>query len=78
MVKEGGDNAPAARIIRCPSCGKSTRYDASNADRPFCSNRCRTLDIAQWADESYRIPQKPETSDSDQGVKGADIEDEGY
>ena len=77
MTKE--KEAPAARIIRCPSCGKSTRYDHTNPDRPFCSNRCRTMDIAQWADEGYRIPQKPENSDSDQDVKKyVDDDDEGY
>lgn len=51
--------APAARIVRCPICGKSTRYDQTNPDRPFCSSRCKTMDIAQWADESYRVPAKP-------------------
>ncbi|MBC7661685.1 MAG: DNA gyrase inhibitor YacG [Chitinophagaceae bacterium] len=57
------DKVPAARIVRCPSCGKSTRYDQSNADRPFCSSRCKTMDIAQWADEGYRIPTKPGIDD---------------
>jgi endogenous inhibitor of DNA gyrase (YacG/DUF329 family) len=27
-----------------------------NADRPFCSPRCRLIDLGQWADEAYRIP----------------------
>jgi uncharacterized protein len=72
------DEAPV-RIIRCPSCGKSTRYDLTNPDRPFCSGRCRTLDIAQWADESFRIPLKTENSDSDQEVKKhVDDEDDSY
>ncbi len=73
-LKTGG----ASRIIRCPTCGKSTRYDQSNADRPFCSTRCRTIDTAQWADEGYKIPLKPENSDSDQEVKPHLDEDEDY
>lgn len=47
---------PTPPIVRCPSCGRMTRYDQSNADRPFCSSRCKTMDIAQWAEESFRIP----------------------
>ncbi len=44
------------RIVRCPSCGKSARYDLTNAHRPFCSSRCQTLDTAHWADEKFKIP----------------------
>ena len=46
------------RIIRCPSCKKSTRYDSSNTFRPFCSNRCKIQDIAQWATESYTLAEE--------------------
>ncbi len=47
---------PSARITRCPTCGKSSRFDQTNPDRPFCSPRCKTHDIAGWADEAFRIP----------------------
>lgn len=70
--------APSARIVRCPSCGKSTRYDQTNPDRPFCSSRCKTLDTAQWADEGYRIPAKPDHSESDLGIPRSEEEDEDY
>jgi endogenous inhibitor of DNA gyrase (YacG/DUF329 family) len=30
-----------------------------NSHRPFCSERCRVLDLAAWADERYRIPGEP-------------------
>lgn len=65
-----------ARIVRCPSCGKSTRYDEKNPDRPFCSARCRTIDIAQWADENYRIPVKQSFDDEGESAlrEGADDE----
>ncbi|RYZ57839.1 MAG: DNA gyrase inhibitor YacG [Proteobacteria bacterium] len=58
--------APAARIVRCPICGKSTRYDQTNPDRPFCSSRCKTMDIAQWADENYRVPAKPDYGEEEE------------
>ncbi|HYX39470.1 MAG TPA: DNA gyrase inhibitor YacG [Oligoflexus sp.] len=52
------DQKPSARIVRCPCCGQSARYDQTNAFRPFCSQRCKTNDVAAWAEESYRIPAK--------------------
>jgi hypothetical protein len=39
---------------RCPTCQQPTD-SAVNADFPFCSQRCRRLDLGHWADESYRI-----------------------
>ena len=39
----------------CPICGKPQ----AAATRPFCSDRCRVLDLAAWADERYRIAGDP-------------------
>jgi len=47
-----------SRIIRCPKCGKSTRYDETNKERPFCSQRCKVADTAAWATEDYRVAGK--------------------
>jgi hypothetical protein len=44
------------RKIKCPHCGLSTVYSPENPFRPFCSERCRTFDLGQWADGTYRIP----------------------
>ncbi|MBX3274795.1 MAG: DNA gyrase inhibitor YacG [Sandaracinaceae bacterium] len=40
----------------CPSCGRpaETRGEAPHA--PFCSARCRLIDLGSWLDEAYRIP----------------------
>lgn len=40
--------------VKCPTCKKEVEY--GQADFPFCSERCRLLDIGRWADEEYRIP----------------------
>ncbi len=40
--------------IKCPQCRKPVSWQ-NNPDRPFCSERCRLIDLGQWADESYRI-----------------------
>jgi uncharacterized protein len=60
--------APAAtprRIVRCPTCGGDSVYAPENAFRPFCSERCRNVDLGAWASESYRVPTRPTTADLD-------------
>ncbi len=43
------------RIIACPHCKKSIPFDVKNKWRPFCSERCRMIDLGAWANESHRI-----------------------
>ncbi len=47
---------------RCPICGKP----ASAASRPFCSERCRDVDLNRWLSGSYVVPGRP-TDDEDRG-----------
>ncbi|RNC69057.1 MAG: DNA gyrase inhibitor YacG [Desulfuromonadales bacterium] len=42
------------KILPCPRCRKETVWEG-NPFRPFCSARCKTTDLAAWADEDYRI-----------------------
>lgn len=44
------------RIVRCPQCGGDSEWSAQNPFRPFCSERCKSIDLGAWADESYRVP----------------------
>jgi endogenous inhibitor of DNA gyrase (YacG/DUF329 family) len=41
------------RILRCPIC--RTLVTPSDEDFPFCSNRCKTIDLGKWASGAYRI-----------------------
>lgn len=43
------------RIVRCPGCGGESVYALANPFRPFCSERCKNLDIGAWASESFRV-----------------------
>jgi endogenous inhibitor of DNA gyrase (YacG/DUF329 family) len=43
------------RKIRCPVCKKEAAWH-DNPFRPFCSERCRLIDLGKWASEDYRIP----------------------
>jgi endogenous inhibitor of DNA gyrase (YacG/DUF329 family) len=44
-----------ATLVHCPQCGKATEWRADNPWRPFCSERCKLIDLGQWASEKYRI-----------------------
>jgi len=46
--------------VECPRCRKRAPDDAGNPFRPFCSQRCRLLDLGAWIDEDYRVPGAPE------------------
>jgi endogenous inhibitor of DNA gyrase (YacG/DUF329 family) len=41
--------------INCRRCGKETVFSIENPFRPFCSERCKLIDLGQWASEDYRI-----------------------
>jgi len=53
--------------VKCPSCGKAVEWKAENRFRPFCSERCKQIDLGAWASESYRVPSSPPDSDSSEG-----------
>jgi len=61
MTEGNGANGHGARkgetplMVRCPICKKPTPYQG-NPLRPFCSERCRTHDQANWADGRYALP----------------------
>ncbi|QDC43731.1 DNA gyrase inhibitor YacG [Methylophilus medardicus] len=48
--------AVKVRKVACPSCGETTEYSPTNAFRPFCSQRCKLVDLGDWATEKFRIP----------------------
>ena len=50
-----------ATIRRCPQCRRETRWE-DNPWKPFCSERCKMIDLGRWASEEYRVP-IAETSD---------------
>jgi uncharacterized protein len=47
---------PAARIVACPKCGKPVEWTAASVWRPFCSERCKLIDLGAWASDRYRVP----------------------
>jgi endogenous inhibitor of DNA gyrase (YacG/DUF329 family) len=48
---------------RCPLCGRTSEPRATNEAAPFCSIRCKQIDLGKWLDEKYRIPVPGEALD---------------
>lgn len=57
-------NSNTVTLVACPTCQTKTAWSQENADRPFCSARCKLIDLGAWASESYSIPQQ--TSEEDE------------
>ena len=48
-----------SKIVKCPTCQKEVEWIPSSTFRPFCSDRCRLIDLGEWASEKHAIPDEP-------------------
>jgi len=64
LKADNDDNEP--RGPKCPNCGKPT----ATVFRPFCSQRCKEVDLSRWLSGSYAIPGGNSDADED-GDDGA-------
>ncbi len=53
------------RTVKCPTCGKEIPWSSNQPWRPFCSERCKLIDLGEWASESHRIPGQPASPQHD-------------
>ncbi len=51
------------RKVRCPQCGEDALWAPENPWRPFCSERCKQIDLGCWASDSYVIPAKAQENE---------------
>jgi len=51
----------AQRIVSCPRCGAQVTWGPQSPFRPFCSQRCKMVDLGAWATEQYRVPASERT-----------------
>lgn len=58
-----GDPRQKPRKVRCPACGGESVYGPQNPYRPFCSARCKGIDLGAWASESFRVPDETPPDD---------------
>ncbi|WP_346658258.1 DNA gyrase inhibitor YacG [Endozoicomonas sp. 4G] len=49
--------------MKCPKCGKEVEWKKENTFRPFCSQRCKLIDLGAWANEEHSIPGSPAFDD---------------
>ncbi len=52
------------RKVRCPTCGADVVWSAESPYRPFCSERCRLIDLGAWATDKYRVEGETPLDDS--------------
>jgi endogenous inhibitor of DNA gyrase (YacG/DUF329 family) len=58
-------------LLRCPVCHR--RFDSEQSDTmPFCSNRCRQIDLGRWLDEGYSVPVEREREEAAEGREGVE------
>ena len=43
-------------IVSCPQCKKEVPWNNGSLYRPFCSERCKNIDLGAWASENFRMP----------------------
>lgn len=55
------------KMVKCPTCQQEVAWRPESEFRPFCSKRCKLIDLGAWADEQYTVasetPQDWEESD---------------
>ncbi len=68
------------KTVHCPTCKKLVQWSNEFPYRPFCSDRCRLIDLGAWADDAYVIPSQTPL-DNDENIEeptepeGSDPED---
>ncbi|KQM71231.1 DNA gyrase inhibitor YacG [Xylophilus sp. Leaf220] len=58
---------PGERIVACPQCRRDSVYAPRNRYRPFCSARCKGVDLGAWASEEFRMPTEAPPDDAPHG-----------
>ncbi|QIZ78544.1 DNA gyrase inhibitor YacG [Ferrimonas lipolytica] len=49
--------------VQCPTCSTPVEWTEQATFRPFCSERCKLIDLGEWAEERHAIPGKIELPD---------------
>ncbi|VCU70041.1 DNA gyrase inhibitor YacG [Pigmentiphaga humi] len=56
-------NPAMVKKVKCPTCSRLAPWSPDNAWRPFCSERCRQIDLGAWAADKFAIPGAPLEAD---------------
>jgi hypothetical protein len=55
-----------ATTVKCPTCRRPVEWSEASAYRPFCSDRCRLIDLGAWFSEQHAIPDEPATESEEE------------
>ncbi|HEV7868638.1 MAG TPA: DNA gyrase inhibitor YacG [Chthoniobacteraceae bacterium] len=63
-------------LVNCPICGKQNAFFAEPMG-PFCSARCKMIDLGKWMGEEYRVsePLRPDHFAEFEGIEGEDLDE---
>ncbi|MBX9848012.1 MAG: DNA gyrase inhibitor YacG [Rhodocyclaceae bacterium] len=54
-----------SKVVNCPTCSKPVEWKPESQFRPFCSDRCKKIDLGAWANEEYRVAQSAPNEDDE-------------
>jgi len=52
-------------VVRCPTCNRPVEWSEASPFRPFCSERCRLIDLGEWFNEERRISEPTDAPSED-------------
>ncbi|HEX4051320.1 MAG TPA: DNA gyrase inhibitor YacG [Steroidobacteraceae bacterium] len=71
-----------SRQFSCPTCARPIEWSDANPFRPFCSERCRLIDLGDWLTEKHVIPGESaaagETGETGPAAEGGPTEDDDW
>ena len=59
-------------MVKCPTCHRPVEWAPQSPYRPFCSDRCRLIDLGAWLSEQHAIPEDAAGADEDSSPPQAD------
>jgi endogenous inhibitor of DNA gyrase (YacG/DUF329 family) len=68
-VWNSGAVTDVATTVPCPTCGRPVLWCPASRFRPFCSERCRLIDLGEWLTEGHVIPEPFEGSMPESGTE---------
>ena len=54
-----------ATVVKCPTSRRAVEWSAASPYRPFCSERCRLIDLGAWLSEQHAIPDESAGADEE-------------
>jgi len=58
-------NKKPTQYVHCPTCKQTVAWSDQSRYKPFCSERCKLIDLGEWLDEKNTVPGDPYISDDE-------------